>query len=255
VSWAQRMTMTLEPANDIERVAVHEAGHVFAMNDAGLDTSSVYITPALNGEARWLSGTANSDHDVLVMYSAGEVSERLFGFSNAGAGSERDRETAADYVREVVLGHWADDGDVERRVAASRDRARRQLVGRKAAIVRFAETLLHNSWHLAGYEVSDALRHAQNDWPTPDFSVAGRFKLTVRRREIFEDLARTGMSREELDRAWEQADVAARSGSLPRLQAVPSRTVDFAVMTSETDRYLAITEARRAGVRSWWAAR
>jgi hypothetical protein len=255
VSWAQRMTMTLDHANDIGRVAIHEAGHAWAMVDAGLDVTTVQMTPALNGETRWASGIVGSSQEFLDIYSAGEATERLFGFTNAGVGSENDRALAADFVRSVMVYDRADDAQVQRLVAASRDRARRQLADRKAEIARFAETLLHNNGRLGGYEVSDALHHAENGWPTPSFSRRGRFELTVRRREIFEDLIRTGMSREELDLAWQEADVAARSGSLPSVSALPSRTVHAGPMFSETDRYLAITEARRAGVGSWWAAR
>jgi hypothetical protein len=247
------MTIGLDPTNDLERVAIHEAGHVWAMADAGLDPSTVAITPALNGEARWLSGSVGSHQEVLVIFSAGEATERVFGFTNAGVGSAHDRGIAAAYVREFVVDPSVSDMEVNRLVAASRDQARRQLVDRKAEIARFAETLLHNNGRLGGYEVSDALRHAQKSWPSPDFSAAGRFQLTVRRREIFEDLVRTGLSPVELDRAWEQADLAARSGSLPRVEALSSRTVHSGAMFSETDRYLLITEARRAGKRAWWA--
>jgi hypothetical protein len=247
------MTIGVDPTNDLERVAVHEAGHVWAMADAGLDPSTVAITPALNGEARWLSGTVGSHQEVLVICSAGEVTERVFGFTNAGVGSDRDRGTAAAYVREFMVGPSVSDMEVNRLVAASRHQASTQLADRKAEIARFAETLLRNNGRLGGYEVSDALRHAQNSWPSPDFSSAGRFQLTVRRRELFEDLVRPEMTREELDKVWQQADAAARSGSPPRVPALSSRTVHSGAMFSETDRYLLITEARRAGKRSWWA--
>jgi hypothetical protein len=133
-----------------------------------------------------------------------------------------------------------DSAAVAALVARAHERAVALVEDKRNVIAAFADTLLANGGRLGGEEVSEALRHAIHNWPTPLFSAEANHQRMVRRRDIFESLVTPSMTTEELATAWRAADEAARSGQLPASSKLRSQVV------SGTDWYRELSARQEA---------
>jgi hypothetical protein len=235
--------------DEYERAAAHEAAHVLANAEFGMESGSVYLISSDSGRVvpnpRW--GSLPSEEEQIVCFAAGTEAEVAFGYPDPGRYSSHDAKGERTFARKVLRANWMggsadwlDSAAVAALVARAHERAAALVEDKRDVITAFATTLLTNGGRLGGDEVSDALRHAVHNWPTPFFSAEVNYQRMVRRRDIFESLVTPSMTAEELATAWRAADEAARSGQLPASSKLRSQVV------SGTDWYRELSARQEA---------
>jgi hypothetical protein len=203
-----------------QRAAIHEGGHLIVNDHFGMESGSVYVIGSNMGQvcpAAWSKLPA--DIDQIVGFAAGVEAERIFGFPDPGPGSDQDAIGERTFARRAIRasrgGDWMDSAAVAAMVNRAHQRAYQLVQDHRDTIAAFAATLLANGGRLGGEEVSEALRHAVNGWPTPLFTAKAKHDRMLERRDIFESMVRPSMTPEQIAAAWSAADEAARSGKVP----------------------------------------
>jgi len=194
---------------DRRRVVIHEAGHVLASAALDLVMPDLVRASADHGEtiSNWDRLRLDDDglsalaiHDLAGRAAAGE-----FGLPDPDTGSEHDLRQATGIAR------YLDPRRPEALLDELREQAEQLVHEQRAAIGRFAETLL-GAGRLAGQEVRIALRAAIDGEPTPRFDSGSRFEVMTRTRQIFEDLEQDYYNAEQRAAAWTEAERRARGG-------------------------------------------
>jgi hypothetical protein len=94
--------------DEYERAATHEAAHVLANAEFGMESATVYLITSHSGgvvpRPRW--GSLPSEEERIVCFAAGTEAEAAFGYPDPGRYSSLDAKGERTFARKVLRANW-----------------------------------------------------------------------------------------------------------------------------------------------------